>query len=264
MMRQGVLPFRARASESAADLDPSCDPYRHHPGLRDRIAPPLASFFRTFQPSTFDAQVIAAGGDTDWRYPDHSREAMRAATLAGRLDRDLWVFAYGSLMWDPAFCFAEVRRGAITGFARRFILLDTYGARGSREEPGLMVALDHGDGCQGLAFRIAGRDVAAETEILWRRELLGPAYLPAFVTVTTDFGPVEALTVVANHASPVIRPDLSRAQQVQYIATGRGMLGSSREYIENIAGQCAALELHDPELSGLLAEVRAWPGRPQC
>lgn len=247
----------------AAFLESPSDPYRHHPALRGRITAPLTSFFRTFLPSSFDAQVIAAGGGVDWRYPDATREAMRAETLAGRLDRDLWVFAYGSLMWDPAFCFAEVRRGAISGLARHFILLDTYGARGSVERPGLMVALDQGHGCEGMVFRIAAEDVDAESEVLWRREMLGPAYQPAFVTVSTEFGAVEALAVVANHAAPVIRPDLSRAQQIEYIATGCGVLGSSLQYIENIAAQCAALGLQDADLAGLLADVRAFGAGPR-
>lgn len=248
--------------DSGPDADPDSgpDPFRHHPALREKIADPLASFFRTFHPATFDAQVLASGGAADWRYSDKVREAMRAQTLAGRLDRDLWVFAYGSLMWDPAFRFAEVRRGTIRGLSRHFSLVDTYGARGSRNAPGLMVALDRGEGCQGLAFRIAGADVGAETEILWRRELLGPAYLPAFVEVSTDFGAVEALAVVANRACPLIRPDLSRAEQVRFVATGRGTLGTSLHYLENIAAQFAVLGLQDAEVSELLAEVRAYTG----
>ena len=76
----------------------------------------------------------------------------RAAFLAQRNDQDLWIFAYGSLIWDPAFYFEEVRVAKAPGYQRSFCLRSEIG-RGSPEKPGLMVALDHGSECQGLAFR---------------------------------------------------------------------------------------------------------------
>lgn len=235
------------------------DPYLHAPQLRGRITDPLASFFRTFQPSDFDAALLAAGRPADWRYADADREARRLAALAGRLDADIWVFAYGSLMWDPAFVYAEVRRGRIAGYARRFCLSETY-ARGTPDAPGLMAGLDHGPDCEGLVFRIGAELAERETEILWRREGLGSAYTPVFAAVDTDHGRVEALAFVADHASPVIFPDLTREEQVKRIATGVGVLGSSREYLENIAAQMAALGIEDAEVTGLLEDVRGYGG----
>ena len=75
---------------------------------------------------------------------NEEREATRHEILSGRRDADLWVFAYGSLMWDPAFLFEEVRRADVSGYARRFCLQDEIGGRGSRDAPGLMSALDRG------------------------------------------------------------------------------------------------------------------------
>ncbi len=233
------------------------DPYIHAPPLRGRITDPLTSFFRTFRPSDFDAAMAAAGRPADWRYTDSDREARRRAALAGRLHADIWVFAYGSLMWDPAFVFAEVRRGRIAGYARRFCLSEDY-ARGKPGAPGLMAGLDHGPGCEGLAFRIAADIADRETEILWRREGIGPAYRPVFAPVTTAQGVVEALAFVADHASPLIFPDLTRADQVRLIATGVGVLGSSRDYLENIAAQFAVLGIEDAGVSDLLEDVRAF------
>jgi hypothetical protein len=83
----------------------------------------------------------------------HARSAPRAA-LEGH-EGDLWVFGYGSLIWDPALEFAEVRRAFAPNHRRRFILEDIYGGRGTPNGPGLMAALDDGDGCNGLCFRIA-------------------------------------------------------------------------------------------------------------
>ena len=234
------------------------DPYIHHPALRGKITDPLTSFFRNFKPSDLDARMKELGRPDNWRHSDEALEAARLAFLKGRLDQDLWVFAYGSLMWDPAFHFAEVRRGRVSGYARRFILKDTFGARGTPETPGLMAALDEGPGCEGLVFRIAGHEAAHESGMFWRRELIAYAYKPVFATVETRFGSVEALTVVADHTSDHIRPDLTRDEQVRFIATGAGFLGTSLQYIENIAGHFAALEVKDREVEELLAAAREY------
>jgi cation transport protein ChaC len=110
-------------------------------------------------------------------HDDATREALRRKTLEDH-EGDLWVFAYGSLIWDPALEFAEVRRAFAPKHRRRFILEDIYGGRGTPNEPGLMAALDDGDGCNGLCFRIPARHVEAETEILFRARALGPGLPP--------------------------------------------------------------------------------------
>jgi glutathione-specific gamma-glutamylcyclotransferase len=234
------------------------DPYIHHPALRGKITDPLTSFFRDFKPSDLDARMKALGRPDNWRHSDDELESARLSFLEGRLDRDLWIFAYGSLMWDPAFHFAEVRRGRVSGYERRFILKDTFGARGTPEAPGLMAALDEGHACEGLVFRIAANEAGHETGMFWRRELIAYAYKPVFAMVETEFGEVEALAVIADRASDYIRPDLTREEQIRYIATGKGFLGTSLQYIENIAGHFAALEIEDPEVEELLAGARAF------
>lgn len=234
------------------------DPFVHHPALREKIIDPMQSFFRGFRPSDMDPRMKELGLPDNWRRSDEEIEATRKETLAGRLDRDLWVFGYGSLMWDPAFLFSEVRRGRITGYHRRFCLKDTLGARGTREAPGLMAALDEGDECNGLAFRIAKELVDAETEILWRREMIAPAYKPVFAQVTTDFGSVEALSFAADHSTDMIASDITRSEQVRYIATGSGFLGSSFEYLENLHSHFTALGVRDQEISELMEEVSAF------
>jgi glutathione-specific gamma-glutamylcyclotransferase len=238
-------------------MTPIPDPYIHHPSLRGKITDPVTSFFRSFKPSDLDERMKAIGRPDNWRHSDEELEEARLSFLKGRLDQDLWIFAYGSLMWDPAFHFAEVRRGRISGYARRFILKDTFGARGTPEMPGLMAALDEGPGCEGLVFRIAGSEAKHESGYLWRRELIAYAYKPVFAKVTTDFGEVEALTVIANHDSDYICPDLTREEQVRYMATGVGFLGTSLTYIENIAAHFAALGIHDLEVEELLSEAHA-------
>lgn len=233
------------------------DPYRHHPQLRGRIGDPETSFFRTFRPADFDARFKARGAPDDWRYTDDQIEAARVAFLGPRAGCDLWVFAYGSLMWDPAVRFAEVRHGRIEGYARRFYLKDVLGGRGSRDAPGLMAALDVGPGCEGLAFRIRAEDFEVETGILWRREMIAHAYRPVFAPVITALGVVEALTFVADRTSPMICPDLCRTEQARYLATGVGELGTSLHYIETLVTQLGLLGIEDDHVAGLLADARA-------
>ena len=129
----------------------AADPFSFHPELRDKISDLLTSPSRTLTTAKLAAVSKERGLPLDWWYSDSEREAERAGILAGRRDTDLWVFGYGSLMWDPAFRFDEVRRARIPSYARRFILKDIYGGRGTVDTPGLMVALDKGPGCDGLA-----------------------------------------------------------------------------------------------------------------
>ncbi len=234
------------------------DPFVHHPGLRDLVTDPMTSFFRSFTAVEFIAQAPEMHMMHNLLMSDAEREISRQRTLAEHGDQDLWIFAYGSLMWDPALRFAEVRRAKIEGFSRHFILKDIYGARGTQDAPGLMAALDHGIGCEGLLFRIPAAILDEETTILWHREMVGPAYTPTFVTATALGFETRALTFVADHQAEAIHSNLTRAQQVEYIATGAGFLGSSLDYLTNIAQHFEALGINDPEISALLAETRAY------
>ena len=161
-------------------------------------------------------------------------------------------------MWDPAFRFEEVRRAHVPGYARRFILKDIYGGRGTVDAPGLMVALDKGPGCDGLAFRISSENTDEETEALWRRERIGPAYTPVFVETIAADRRVTALTFVADHGADLIDASLTRAQQIEYCATGTGFMGSSLDYLKNIHRQFVALSIQDDEVSELLRETEAY------
>ena len=231
------------------------DPFVHHPELRDKIRDPLACWARNFRPSDLDERLAKLGAPPDWRYTDARREEMRRGTFARRAVDDLWVFAYGSLMWDPGIRFAEVRRAHLSGYARRFCLKDVYGARGSLQTPGLLAALDKGDGCDGLVFRILKEHVDEETEVLWRREMPLPGYVAKFFDVETSAGSVNALGFVADFAWKNIIPDIGRAEQIKYISTASGFAGSNLEYLENLAAQLTTLGIEDADIFALLRDV---------
>lgn len=233
------------------------DPFIHHPELRDMIKNPLQSFFRDFDP----IDALKKWPELHWvlekLHSESYREKSRRETLEKHNDDDLWIFAYGSLMWDPAFEFSEVRRARVSDHARRFILKDVWGGRGTLEMPGLMAALDKGDGCEGLIYRLSGDKIEAETRNLWRREMIGPGYVPSVVHAVVDDSIMSALTFVADYEAETIHPDLPRQKQVEFITTGSGVLGTSVEYLENIVSQFSALGIVDEDCSTLLQEVQA-------
>ncbi|MEM9970641.1 MAG: gamma-glutamylcyclotransferase [Pseudomonadota bacterium] len=233
------------------------DPYRHHPNLRGKIDDPEASFLRTFSNKVMEELADKHGLPKGWWYSDDQREALRARVLDGRWGRDLWVFAYGSLMWDPAIHFAEVRRARIDGYARRFILLDENGARGTCEAPGLFAALDAGSRCDGLVFRIAADVLDTETRILWQREQIAPGYNAVFLPADVGDGTVEALAFVADCDAANVRPDLTHAMQVDCIATGAGVLGTSADYLRGIVEKLDELGIDDAATRTLMADVDA-------
>ena len=130
------------------------------------------------------------------------REASRQSFLAViPRGTDAWVFGYGSLMWNPAIHVAETRSGIVHGYHRWFSLTMMMG-RGTPECPGLMLVLDRGGSCRGLAHRVAADTVDSELRILWMREMLGGSYTPCWVTVRTGTGKVRAITFVANRFHP--------------------------------------------------------------
>ncbi|WP_157973540.1 gamma-glutamylcyclotransferase [Tropicimonas sp. IMCC34043] len=242
----------------APAIDAPLDPFRHHPELRGLVTPSEQSFFRDFEPVEMEAKLAARGVPAGWCHSEADREACRKHTLASWPKGDMWVFAYGSLMWDPAIAFTDVRRARIEGYARRFCLLDTLGVRGTAEVPGLMAGLDVGVECHGLVFCIAEADREAETDRLWRRERIAPGYHATMVAAETDFGTVQALAFVADRSAASIVPDLPREDQIRYIATGKGIIGTSLAYIETLARQFDAIGIADPDLASLLDAARRY------
>lgn len=176
--------------------------------------------------------------------------------LDGRLQADLWMFGYGSLIWDPAIRVQEIRTATITGYHRSFCLMARIG-RGSPETPALIAALDHGGECHGLAFRIGRDDVEAETEILWMREMISNAYVPVFAPVDTPQGSVEALAFVINHDCGRYAPDLGPEATARIIATGEGILGANRDYLFNLIEYLGLLGIDDQELRDLHRRIQA-------
>ena len=232
--------------------------YRHVPELRGRITEPEVSFFRDMAAriEDFDAKAEAEGRDRGWRLTHCVREDTRRAALIGREGREVWVFGYGSLIWDPAVGVDEFRRAVLEGHRRSFcFLLD--GGRGSPEAPGLMAALDEDPGhrCEGVVMRIPAELAEEETHRMWMREMVTGIYRPRWFEVETPQGPVEALTFLADPEHHRYVGDMPRPDRARLLAVAEGILGTNFGYLENMLDQLAALGLKDPEMSELHAMV---------
>jgi cation transport protein ChaC len=200
-------------------------------------------------------QLAAANPDIRWR-TEAEMSALLEGILAGHSQGDdLYVFGYGSLIWNPAFDYTEQRTALLHGWHRRFCLKMIMG-RGSREMPGLMLALDRGGACKGVAFRIAGPKVREELSILWQREMVGGGYNARWVNLTSGGEKIRAVTFVINRRHPRYSPELSVEQTAALIATASGDLGTCREYLENTISHLAGLGLRD---AGLERIARALP-----
>ncbi|WP_428483365.1 gamma-glutamylcyclotransferase [Rhodopila sp.] len=167
---------------------------------------------------------------------------------------DVWVFGYGSLMWNPAFAYAERRVGVIRGWHRRFCLWLEMG-RGSPTNPGLMLALDRGGTCRGVAFRIPAREVRSELLIIWRREMFGTAYLARWVNVHTAHASFQAITFVVNRSHARYAGRLSDAEAAIRIASAAGTLGTCASYLQNTLDHLASLGIRDAGLQRIVAEA---------
>ncbi len=208
---------------------------------------PLQSRFRNLDLSAMDEKMRGMGLPEDWRRSDESRDESRRETLRDRWGQDIWVFGYGSLMWDPAFRFAEVRRATLTGYHRRFCLRSEVG-RGTPEKPGLMAGLDLGGVCNGLVFRVEADRLEEESHYIWRREMLLRSYAPEFLPMETGQGAVEAMAFVVNRDNPLLLPPMDLAETARRIAQAEGYLGPNIDYLENLASAFEVLGMEDEEL----------------
>ncbi|MFT8243095.1 gamma-glutamylcyclotransferase [Roseomonas sp. BN140053] len=191
---------------------------------------------------------------------DEERERSLRDTLAARPERGrgAWLFGYGSLIWNPTVHVAERRIARVEGWRRSFCL-STPAGRGSPENPGLVLALEPGGECTGVALRVAEEILEEELSVLWRREMLTGAYTPHWVPLLDRdghaFGSGIAFTI--NPAGPQCCSGLSEADTVRRLATARGQLGSSAEYLFNTREGLRHLGIRDPLLDRLAEQVAA-------
>ncbi|WP_415183393.1 gamma-glutamylcyclotransferase [Phaeovulum sp.] len=174
----------------------------------------------------------------------------------------LWIFGYGSLIWNPGFQPAEALPARLIGWQRSFCMRSiTY--RGTDIAPGLVLALDSvpSSACAGLAFRAAPGSEDEVLAYLRARELISSAYLERNLPVMLNDGrQVNAITFVIDHQHPQYWAGLTPEDQAQIIARARGDRGPNVDYLFNTARHLHELGLPDPELDWLVTRVTALKG----
>ena len=156
-------------------------------------------------------------------------ESCLAAAPRGVRD-EAWIFAYGSLIWRPEVEVAESRPAMLAGWHRRFCIWQ-WRNRGTLANPGLMLALERGGACAGVALRLSGPGLRDKLRALWRREMRGNSYLARWVRPRTTHGPVDAVAFVMNRASDRYAGRLAPEASADLIAAACGARGPSAEYL---------------------------------
>jgi len=191
-------------------------------------------------------------------WSQEQRTASLAATLAQRPDSSpVWVFGYGSLMWNPAFEFAEAVPARLDGWHRDFCLRLIAG-RGTACHPGRMLALKEGGQTTGLAFRLPEKGLEDELTLVWKREMVTGCYVPTWCKLTLGDGQrVNALAFIINVCHPLYEAD-SRAETIApLIAAASGPLGTNAQYLFSLEQVMSEQGMHEAEVSELVKQVRA-------
>jgi cation transport protein ChaC len=180
------------------------------------------------------------------------REARRLVLPPGE---DFWVFGYGSLMWHPGFPHVEVRPARLRGLHRSFCIY-SHRYRGTPQVPGLVLGLDRGGSCHGMAFRVPAAEGEEAIDYLFEREMVTGVYHPFWRRAETKEGTITAMTFVVDRSHGQYAGNLDHDAMVALILQGRGRSGPCLEYLENTVHHLRALGLKDRALERLLKETR--------
>lgn len=167
---------------------------------------------------------------------------------------DLWIFAYGSLMWRPGFVFAEAHRARLCGWHRRFCIVSRH-HRGSHDRPGLVLGLDRGGITEGVVYRVGAADAAAVLKAVRARELISGVYREALLPVSIlgeGARQVPAVVYLAERAHPSFAERLPVARQARVIAAAKGKSGANLEYLSSTVAELTRLGIRERELERVL------------
>jgi cation transport protein ChaC len=171
---------------------------------------------------------------------------------------DLWVFGYGSLMWRPGFDFLEKVEARLLG-AHRALCVYSFVHRGTPERPGLVLGLDRGGMCRGLAFRVAARKRAKTIAYLREREQVTMIYRESMRRVWLQGEPerqVTALCYMVDRSHPQYAGRLTLEQQLHHVRQGHGQSGANRDYVTATVAALEALGYREGDLHLLAARLK--------
>src|ERR1700741_5119426 len=178
-------------------------------------------------------------------------------------NKDLWVFAYGSLMWRPGFSYLERVPARLIGLHRALCVF-SFVHRGTPERPGLVLGLDRGGMCRGIAYRVAASKREKTIAYLRGREQVTSVYLETVRRIELEDDArrqVRALTYVVDRGHVQYAGRLSVEQSVHYVRQGHGRSGQNRDYVVETVRALEALGYRESDLHLLAAQLAG--GRDQ-
>jgi cation transport protein ChaC len=182
-----------------------------------------------------------------------------AMTESGiEMTAELWVFGYGSLMWQPGFDFVERALAALIG-AHRSLCIYSFHHRGTAEHPGLVLGLDQGGACRGVAFRVEAGRREETLAYLREREQITDVYLEAMRPVSLLDGSgreLEAVCYLVDRRHPQYAGRLSLETQTMLVRSAVGRSGANIDYVLNTVRHLEDAGVHDPALAALAARLR--------
>jgi cation transport protein ChaC len=195
--------------------------------------------------------AVRAAGHGHLLLSDAELDASLQAALAGRHRRaPVWVFAYGSLVWSPLLQAAKRLPARVHGWHRGFYLRSMIN-RGTPDQPGLVMALDRGGACAGIAMQLRRATQAEDLTLLWRREMITGAYQPRWVQARTATGTVQALAFVMDRAHPSYAGRLDDDTILETVRRARGHFGPCSEYLLETASSLERHGIADARLTRL-------------
>lgn len=190
--------------------------------------------------------------------PEEKHQSLLETQAARPSDEPMWVFGFGSLMWNPCFDYDVKTAAVLKGYDRKFHIWTTR-ARGTPDNPGLGLCLEDCAGaCRGVAFRLVEDDVDAAWERLWEREMGSGIYHPAWVSLDSEEqGRIVALTFVVNRKHPHYAGPMPSERMADIMAGAKGSYGLCRDYLAGTIDEMRKLNVADPELEELLSRIDA-------
>ncbi len=169
---------------------------------------------------------------------------------------DLWVFGYGSLMWRPGFDAVETTSAKLSGF-HRALCVHSYVHRGTRERSGLVLGLDRGGSCKGIAFRVLAEKRDHVLTYLRARELVTNVYRERFASVALDDGRnVSAVTYVVDRNHVQYAANLNEDDAAQIVARAAGISGTNPDYVASTVQHLRQMKIHDSLLEGIVKRLQ--------
>ena len=217
---------------------------------------PIKITRQTLADGVIQQLVKERGGIEGDVFDEEQLLASRRSLIPDKPKEDIWVFGYGSLIWNPLITFKQKKLGKIYGYHRSFCLMTRIG-RGTPEKPGLVLGLETGGSCPGQILSIDKKIAAEECDLVWKREMINGSYIPKKVKVHLKDGScVDAVTFVMNKKSPSYISGLSLDEKARIIASAEGFVGPCLEYLERTHEALDALAIQDKYLERILSLVK--------